>query len=518
MVTWEPATGRIRASRWQARWDEQPLREANYGYDPDELLSADQMGSRYTRRLTSDGNRDLDSLTHTRALEIAAYLYDTNPIAKRVCELTRDFVLGDTVEVSVKDDEAATEVVQKFWADPINQLDMRLYQRTLELGLYGEQCWTVSVNPVSGHVQIGYIDPARIKTITPDPNSPEDPYDVILEGDDVALERRYAVVAQDIDPRSSAYGRLIPPNRGVGQCFMWRVNSMTMATRGRSDLLSLADWIDAYDQLLFSELDRALLMKSFLWDVTLQGADERTINNYIKANPSPKPGSYRVHNERVSYSAVAPNLNMSDTAVGADLILAYISAGAGLPKTWLAGSMDVNRATAIELSDPAIKRLVSRQRFVKQMIIRVLTFVLDQAELHGILPRRIAQTNTLPQPWALSVTMPDIRGRDLAVAANTLQQVASAVSLALQDNTVDRETAVRTVTLAVQQLGVDVDADTVLKRTEEEREEKQDAAAQIAGKMFQGQGEEDPEEDPANPQSKQPVADDEEDKPTAEAG
>jgi hypothetical protein len=446
------------------------------------------MGSRYVRRLTGDSGRDLDTLTATRALEIAAYLYDTNPVAKRVLEVTRDFVLGEGITVSVANDPAATDILKQFWTDPINMLDQRLHQRVLELGLYGEQCWTASINPISGHAQIGYIDPAQIKTIEPNPTSPEDPYNIVLQGAP-GEEKVYSVVTQDTDPLSPSYGRLTIPNRGSGACFMFRINTMTMATRGRSDLLALADWIDAYDQLLFSELDRALLMKSFLWDVTLTGADQRTIDKYVKDNPSPKPGSYRVHNEKVVYGAVAPNLNMSDTAIGADLILAYISAGAGLPKTWLAGSMDVNRATAIELSDPAIKRLASRQRIVRFMLERICTFALDQAELHGRLPRRMARVGTLPTPWEINLVMADIRGRDLAVAANTLEQVCRAIALAKSEGVLDQETSVRAVAAAVRQLGISADPEFILDRTEAEQKEKDAKAAELSSQMFaQGQG------------------------------
>ena len=55
-----------------------------------------------------------------------------------------------------------------------------------------------------------------------------------------------------------------------GECFYYRVNNLAAGTRGRSDLLAQADWLDAYDQFLFGELDRAKFMRSFFFDVTLR--------------------------------------------------------------------------------------------------------------------------------------------------------------------------------------------------------------------------------------------------------
>ena len=321
--------------------------------DPDERLSAAQMGARYVRRLTQDVSRDLDPLTQQRMQDVAYYLYDNNPLAKRILELTRDFVLGEGVEVAASD-EMQGSILDNFWHDAINQMDLKLHARVLELGLWGEQCWSVVVNPIDGHVRLGYIDPGAISSVIRDPHDAEQVVAVVLKSGPGQADRRYRVVSLDEDPRSSTYGRLTgvtldsagnvvtqwqeldAEGRPVGEakayagaCFFFKINAVATAARGRSDLLALADWLDAYDQVLFNEVDRALLLKSFVWDVTLQGADQTAIDAYAKSNPAPKPGSVRYHNDKVDWEAETPDLKAVDAQAGADILLSYIAAGSG---------------------------------------------------------------------------------------------------------------------------------------------------------------------------------------------
>jgi hypothetical protein len=101
----------------------------------------------------------------------------------------------------------------------------------------------------------------------------------------------------------------------------------------------------------------------------------------------------------------------------------------------------------------------------------------------------MARVGTLPTPWEINLVMADIRGRDLAVAANTLEQVCRAIALAKSEGVLDQETSVRAVAAAVRQLGISADPEFILDRTEAEQKEKDAKAAELSSQMFaQGQG------------------------------
>lgn len=480
------------------------------GYsDPDSGLTAAQGGSAFYRSLSRNLGRDLSPVTQGRSLQIAYFLFESNPLAKTALELTKDFVIGEGVTVEAggadeKEQESLQRVADRFWNDSVNKMDMKLHGKVMELGLWGEQCWPIFSNPADGHVRLGYIDPALIKTVITDPENVEVVIAVVLNsaggGDDV----RYRVAHVDEDPQGAWYGRM----RGVtrdkrtgevldtwqdtdasgkpigepkpyrGACFYYAVNKVTTARRGRSDLLVNFDWIDIYDQILLGEADRADLLKLFVWDVTLEGMNEAEIDAYRAREGQPKPGTARYHNERVTWNAVTPDLKSADVSILADLLLSYISAGARLPKTWLAGTMDVNKATAGALEEPVFKRLAARQRYVKAMLAEVMTFVFDQAEMAGVLPKRPKRDGAMaPQPWPFRVVMPEMRGKDMTSAASAVAQIMQALTAALADKVIDVAVAQDVLAALLGQVGVEVDLDVLRKRLEAAAEETAAKAA-----------------------------------------
>jgi hypothetical protein len=479
-------------------------------YDPDSQLTATTGGGSSYRRLTGGGRRDLNPTTAERGREIAWWLYETNPVGKRIPELIRDYVLGEGVTIEVPDDAppALQPTLLGFWTHPRNDLDLTVHDRVLGLSLFGEAVWTVGINPVSGAIELGYVDPASVTAILTDPRNPLRVTDVVLAGQ-ANEQPRLKVIDVDLDPASPTYGRNTGAHEGetytdngvarpyIGSCFCFRVNAVPGATRGRSDLLSMADWIDALDQVLFNEVDRQLLLKSFVWDVTLEGQTETQIADWLLKNPAPKPGSVRAHNEKIIWDEVSPTLNSGDTAAAVDMFRDTIAAGAGVPKTWLSGTDDVNRATAQELGEPAFKRLTLRQKQVKAMLEQVLTFVADQAELAGRLPKRKLDPSTgLPAPWPFTVTLPELRGKDLQATANTFAAANTAMAAALASHTIDLATAQRVNVLLVGQMGVDVDLEDMQAAIETEKAASEAKQMELFGP------------------SGEPPADDDEDEPT----
>lgn len=470
--------------------------------DPDLNLTATQGGSLYFNRL-SQTTRELAAVQQNRATELAYLLYESNPMGKAIVEIPRDFILGDSVNVSSVDQNKARraeqqDIIDAFWNDPINLMDLKLHQKVMELGLFGEQCWPVTVNDVNGHVQLGYIDPANIKGIQTDPFNVEKIIAVVAEfnnDENVPTEHWYSVVTPIDDPNSEWYGRLKVDNEGdsvswkgidgktntrtvKGSCFFYTVNKVTNSTRGKTDLLSLIDWIDAYDQLLFGEVDRGLLMKAFIWDVKLSGYTDRQIDDYRKANPQPKPASVRYHNDKVEWNAVTPDLKSADASEGANLILSYIATGARLPKTWINGGIDVNRATAKELSTPSIARLVARQKYVKYIIDQMVTLVLDQAEMKGRIKKRPSRPgDARPPEWSINIALPNLDQKEKTATADVLLKIVTAVTSAKAEHLIDADLAQELIAMVVQDMGIEVDLQAMRDRIVQEQEQE---AAQVA--------------------------------------
>lgn len=402
--------------RWRKK--RSPSLRESYSSDP----GIDPDDYKY-RRLSGRPDRDLSPITHQRMLEIAYRLYDRNPLAHRIVELTKDFVIGGGVTYRCESPEIQT-ILDDFWSDPINNWDLKQYNRVLELGLFGEQCYPVFVNSYNGRVRLGSLDPASIGEVRTNPENAEEVEAIVPKG---IQQRTLRVIHLDEEPESPTFGRL------VGDCFFFAINKVSNADRGRSDLLCLADWIDGYEQFLFNRIDRSALISSFVWDVTLEGMNEDEIAQWLKKNPAPKPGSVRAHNEKVRWEAVSPDLKAHDAKEEARLLRTFILAGAGFPEHWFADGSQVNRATAKEMGVPTLKRLSARQRYFQYMIEYIFRFVIDQAVIHG---RISPETDT-----RFVVVLPEISQRDTSDAAASLERISNALASAEEKGWISKEAA-----------------------------------------------------------------------------
>lgn len=414
-----------------------------FGHDPEGYRPIS--GGRTSRR-------DLNPVAHNRMQQVAYYLYLVNPLARRIVEYTKNYVVGDGVMLRAVD-PAVNAVIQRFWNDPVNRMDFMLPESVRELSIFGEQCWLAAVNPVNGQVRLGYLDPSEIEAIEWGEMSvgasADDsemvvsvPVAVLRKSRDNRPGRRFRIIHVDEDPASPTFGRL------TGECFYFAVNKARNASRGISDLFAISDYLDGYDKMLFGLIDRVGFSNAFIWDVLMKGATEDRIQEWLKEQKPPRPGSVRVHNEQVEWKAVSPTLNAGDFNEAARTIKNMNLAGAGFPEHWFAEGGNVNRASALEMGEPTLKTLIERQGLVSFMARQAVEFAIDQAIAAGTLREDVDR--------AFEVKMPQLSVRDMAKAASAVAQVSSAVVSLRQAELIDRDTARQMVAAAAIELGVEI--------------------------------------------------------------
>ncbi|MCH8267099.1 MAG: hypothetical protein IH846_06255 [Acidobacteria bacterium] len=440
-------------------------RRAAEAVSPALLLGQDPEGFRpygTSRRFGSAlTSRDLNPVLHARMQQVAYYLYLVNPLAHRIVEYTKNYVVGDGVSVKAED-PAAGRVVETFWQDSVNRMDFALPEFVKELGIFGEQCWLAAVNPLSGRVRLAYLDPAEIDAVewgelaigadaTGAAGTVSVPVAILRRRAPGETEpRRFRIIRPDEDPESPTFGQL------VGECFYFAINKARTASRGVSDLFAIGDYLDGYDKMLFGLIDRVGFSNAFIWDVLLKGATEENIQEWLKEQRPPRPGSVRAHNEQVEWKTVSPSLQAQDFNEAARTIKNMNLAGAGFPEHWFAEGGNVNRASALEMGDPTLKTLVERQGFAAFMVRQVIEFVIDQAVAAGTLPETVNRK--------FHVQMPEMSVRDMGKAAQALSHVGTTVMELRRAQLIDTESAQELVASVALQLGVEMDLEAVRRR------------------------------------------------------
>ncbi len=410
------------------------------------------------RRLTGDTDRDLAPITQRRAREVSAWLWQANLMANRFIELPLAYLLADGVKLEVNDEEAQA-MLNRFWNDPINSMDLKLEKKVRELALFGEQCYPTFVNEHTGHVRLGYLDPALIETVVVDPDNPEQQIGIVTVKDRKGGARRYRVIVNgDEEELFSERTRQIRDTFTDGDAFYFNINSLSSGARGRPDLLASADWLDAYDDFLFGEVDRNRYLRAFVWDVTLKGANDDAVKQRAREIAPPSPNSVRVHNDSETWNAVTPDIKSGDTSESARLLRNHVLGGATLPEHWYGGGGDVNRATGESMGDPAFKVMSMRQRTIKYMLEVIARFAIRQWAIKNQRSVDLGDGDFLP-----SAVFPEMIARDTTRYATALQQVVVAAAMAVERGFISRKLALRMIAAVASQLGVDIDVDEALQ-------------------------------------------------------
>jgi hypothetical protein len=426
------------------------------------------------RRITSLATlRDLNPLMHDRMLQVCYFLAVTTPFGKRIVEILTDYTLGKGVRVTAKDPRVQ-EVIDDFWNDEINDMDANCEAWSDEKTIFGELCIPVAVNPVSGKVRLGYIDPMNIDTVqfaemaTADGTASINvPYAVRLRREvGEILQKPMLIVRRIDDPNDENYGRL------NGECFYWTLNKVKSASRGFSELFALADWIDLFDQMIFDFGDKVRFLNSFVWHYTLQGADGKKVADFkdkLTKDP-PKQGGVQVTNEQVKIEAQTPDFKGQDMAGGSSMVKKYGLGGAGIPPTLMGDGDDANRASALEMNAPFTKKIQKRQNLLSRCIKAVLNFVLDCAQRAGVLPENI--------DLSFTIEFPEIAVKDLEKGAQTLVGAATALQTGQDQGWVTTQTAARAFHPLLSEIGVQID---------DSQEEYQAAQAEKADRAAKAQ-------------------------------
>ena len=423
------------------------------------------------RRASGDGlaglnDRDLAPMAQDRMQKLAEYQWQSNLIANRLVELPLAYLLAEGVTLQCKNAEHQ-KVLNAFWCDPINNWPLKLESRVRALGLLGEQCYIANVRDGDGFVRLGYLDPRQIATVVNDPDNPEQPIGVVTKRDNRGRQYKYRVMVlgDDSELFSVNTARIRAEDFKDGECLLYQINKFPNGSRGRSDLLGQMDWLDAYDDFLFNELDRIGYLRSFVWDVTLQGADPKAVEEYEKKFTPPGPNSTFVHNDSVKLEAKSPSLQAADTSQSARLLRNHVLGGSTTPEHWFGGGGDVNRAAASEMGEPTFKMYSMRQGKLKLMLEEIGRFVLwSRAQTWGDKP------DWASDEWQVTAVFPELLNRDITKFASAMQAVVSAVIQMIDAGLLTEETALKIVADVAQRFGQDFDAKTELAAARKEAE------------------------------------------------
>ncbi len=388
-------------------------------------VQLDESENEFLVGATSLNTSDFDRDQYSRA-EILTQCLDAwrlNPLARRITEITSQYVVGGGFTLSSPDPRTSA-FLKDFWSHRFNHMDTRLIEMCDELTRSGNLFILLSTD-AGGMTYLRLIPASLIQQI----NSRES---------DVEQEESYTLRGDtDLDPLTyPAYSpEAESPDKLPHVVVHYAINKPAGAVWGESDLAPVLKWLSRYSAFLDDRVRLNRYRNAFLYIVKSQYANEttrRTRQAQLAANP-PTPGSILVTDQSEEWEVLSPKLESDDAERDGLALKKMIASGAGLPLHFLAEPESSTRTTAEASGGPTYRKFQQRQQFLTWLIKDLLKIALNRCAL--VTGRRLSEE--------FQVHPSDLSGRDNVALAMAGSNIASSFQTLYDLGAVSKEEFVR---------------------------------------------------------------------------
>jgi len=347
--------------------------------------------------------RDRLDYDRQKILVQAITAWRTNPMARRIIELTSEFVIGDGLSFHAPTNCERT--LREFWKHPLNNLDEQLPEWADEAWRTGDLFLLCSVD-IGGRLYVRAMPSEQIGVIECAPNDYRQ--EITYRRDAMDEHPWFAYDPNDPSKEQDVFVLHFPLNRAVGANF------------GESDLAPILYWIGLYRQWLEdrSRLNYFRQMFSFVLQrpFTSQTEKDKYMRDFAALLPK-KSGGILGLDPNETLGVLNPNLASFEAAEDGLALKRMIAIGAGIPMHYLAEPEESTRTTAEAAGTPTFKRFKRRQQF----IVNVLKTLLQ-----AVLTVRRRYNSNIPARAEIRILVPDITEKDNAALSIAAQRIVTA--------------------------------------------------------------------------------------------
>lgn len=451
--------------------------------DPDEFAPGSSAQGLYRSATggyaSRDCARDFDDANRQRILSLSQMAYALRGDAENLIESHLDFMLGDALAPR-SDTPALLELVEEVWEDPRSALDQEHEPLTTSALVDGELVLRADVSPADGRAELGWTDPLAVTAVLQDSRR----RDVFLQvkaksGEPDELWFVLQALTEDLElvpfvAPPVPEGETAPAFRwtvrdrsadGVGGvrvverhvhhlCFFLAWNRLAGATRGRGELTSVLDMIDASDELRWAAVDVQNLRRLFLLvlkdpSIRLPAEGKDRLKALGMLTPPKNPKVLAV-NDKVEIEIKNPQTTAETDRWLSDELGASVYGAKGFPSHWRGSSSGQGLAAARAMDLLPLRRLRRKQRRLTRFWHRVVEVLLD-------LRRRFGGV-TIPEGAFVLETI-EVGGKDKQRGSEIVKAMAAAATQMSAAGASKRELLSAVFVQALREAGFEVPTD-----------------------------------------------------------
>jgi len=398
-------------------------------------------------RSVSESDRDRYAYDRHQVLEQALEAWRTNPLARRIVDLTSQYVIGAGLAITSRD-KAVAAFLHEFWNHRLNRMPVRLHEMCDELTRTGNLFLLISTD-ASGMSFVRTIPTQNMDAIHSRDNDIEQPLAFTPKTSLGGEERNYPAYDENTDD----------PTQPV--MLQYAINRPCGAQWGEPDLAPLLKWLARYSNWLEDRARLNRFRNAFLYVVSAKFASEvqRKVRQQALNAAPPRPGSILVTDENEQWSVISPRLEGRDASTDGLALKKMIACGAGIPMHFLAEPESSTRTTAEAAGGPTYRRLTQRQEFFLWLLKDLLSVVCSRRCLVAPLGRPSAAGKR--GDYQISIQADDISTTDNASLATAAGSIISVLTQLRDRCLIDDAELLR---LAYKFTGESVDIENMLAR------------------------------------------------------
>jgi hypothetical protein len=398
----------------------------------------------------SETVRDRYSYDRLQVLEDSLDAWRLNPLARRIVELTTQYVVGGGITINCKN-ESTMNFIRSFWSNRLNRMEVRCYEMCDELTRSGNLFVVISTD-AGGMSYVRLVPAADIDKIEARTNDIEQPVRFYPKSSGEVLDPAPFPAYDESKDGPGEDGSL------PAVMLHYTVNRPVGGQWGESDLAPVLKWLSRYSAWLEDRARLNRFRNAFMFVVKAKfssEAERAARQATLAANP-PTPGSILVTDDSETWDVISPKLEASDANTDGLALKKMIASGSGIPMHFLAEPEGSNKTTAESAGGPTFRHFEQRQKYFLWIIQDILKVVVARRSLVDRHMSRKAEIETRGA---------DISARDNVALAMAGSNIISVLTELRKRNLVDNDEFLRMV---YRFCGEWVDVPELLKRAEAE--------------------------------------------------
>lgn len=393
------------------------------------------------------GNYPRDRYSFDRQTQLRDSLdaWRENPLARRIVELTTEYVVGGGIWLETKNADTR-KFLKEWWEHRLNRMETRVFELCDELSRAGELYIVLSTD-AGGMSYVRAIPAADVDEIISKPNDIEQVEAVVEKPAAGTLEGRTWKGYDEATDTPVVGGGFQPV------ILHYAINRPVGAKHGEGDLFPLLKWLSRYASWLEDRTRLNRFRNIFMWILTgkFPNAEARAARQAeVMADP-PGSGTVLVVDETEKWETTSPKLESRDASEDGLAIKKMVAAGAATPLHFIGEPESSTRTTAEAAGGPTYRHYQKRQIFFLWMLKDIAKISIKRAAMLG---RRV----TVKAEVTARGT--DISARDNSSLAMAATRIVQSFILLYDRGLIDERELLR---LSYNFAGELVDVDELLK-------------------------------------------------------